>query len=123
MNDSWLSGIAYERFMGRWSTLVAQKFLSWLAISPTRNWLDVGCGTGSLTKIILDSYQPKEIIAIDSSGDFIAHAQHSIRNPSVYFRVGLAQSLELDANSMDAVVSGLVLNFIPQPKIAISEMA
>ena len=122
MNDSWLSGIAYERFMGRWSTLVAQKFLNWLAISPACSWLDVGCGTGSLTKLILETYQPKEIISIDSSSDFISHAQRSITNPSVHFKVGLAQSLELDSNSMDAVVSGLVLNFVPQPKVAILEM-
>lgn len=122
MNDSWLSGIAYERFMGRWSTLVAQKFLNWLAIPHARSWLDVGCGTGSITKLILEMYQPKEIISIDSSRDFISHAQRSITNPSVHFKVGLAQSLELDSNSMDAVVSGLVLNFVPQPKVAILEM-
>ena len=122
MDDPWLSGIAYEKFMGRWSTRVAQRFLSWLAIPPARSWLDVGCGTGSLTKLILETYQPKEIISIDSSRDFISHAQRSITDPSVYFRVGLAQSLDLDSRSIDTVVSGLVLNFVPQPKDAISEM-
>jgi SAM-dependent methyltransferase len=122
MNDSWQSANAYEKFMGRWSTLVAQKFLSWLAITPARSWLDVGCGTGSLTKLIVEAYQPKEIFSIDSSGDFISYAQHSITNPSVHFKVGLAQSLDLDSNSIDAIVSGLVLNFVPQPKVAISEM-
>ncbi|MBS4060324.1 MAG: class I SAM-dependent methyltransferase [Bacteroidetes bacterium] len=122
MADPWLSGIAYEKFMGRWSNLVAQRFLRWLVIPPTRSWLDVGCGTGSLTRLILETYQPKEIIAIDSSSDFISHAQRLITNPSVHFRVGLAQSLDLDSNSIDAVVSGLVLNFIPQPKVAMFEM-
>ena len=122
MNDYWNSGIAYERFMGRWSTLVAQKFLSWLDAAPARTWLDVGCGTGSLTRLILESYQPKEIISIDSSADFISHAQRSITDPSVHFKVGLAQSLELDSNSIDVVVSGLVLNFVPEPKEAVLEM-
>jgi SAM-dependent methyltransferase len=122
MNDSWGSGVAYERFMGRWSTLVAQKFLCWLDIAPARTWLDVGCGTGSLTRLILESYQPREIIANDSSADFISHAQRSITHPSVHFKVGMAQSLELDSNSMGAVVSGLVLNFVPQPKEAVLEM-
>ena len=89
MNDSWLSAIAYEMFMGRWSTLIAQKFLNWLAIPLARSWLDVGCGTGSLTKLILETLQPKEIISIDSSSDFISHAQRSITNPSVHFKVGL----------------------------------
>lgn len=122
MNDPSRSGPAYEKFMGRWSTLIAQKFLSWLAIAPARSWLDVGCGTGSLTRLILESHQPKEIISIDPSNDFISHAQRSITDPSVHFKVGLAQSLELDPHCMDAVVSGLVLNFVPQPKAAISEM-
>jgi SAM-dependent methyltransferase len=122
MEDPWLSGFAYETFMGRWSTLVAQRFLSWLAIPPDHSWLDVGCGTGSLTKLILETYQPKEIIAIDSSNDFISHAQRSITNPSVHFRVGQAEAVDLDSSSMDTVVSGLVLNFVPQPKVAVSEM-
>jgi SAM-dependent methyltransferase len=122
MNDAWQNGIAYERFMGRWSSLVAPTFLHWLAVKPARSWLDVGCGTGSLTRLVLETYQPKEIISIDSSSDFISHAQRSIANPIVHFKVGLAQSLELDSNSIDATVSGLVLNFVPQPKAAILEM-
>ena len=122
MNDSWQSGNAYERFMGRWSTLIAQKFLDWLAIPPASSWLDVGCGTGSLTQVILETYKPKEMIAIDSSPAFIAHARQAITNPAVHFRVGLAQSMALDAHSIDAVVSGLMLNFVPDPEAAVSEM-
>jgi SAM-dependent methyltransferase len=122
MNNYWLSGASYERFMGRWSVPVARRFLSWLAIAPARIWLDVGCGTGSLTRCILESHQPKEIISIDSSGEFISHAQRSITDPCVHFRVGFAQSLELDSNSIDVAVSGLVLNFVPQPEVAIREM-
>lgn len=121
-NDSWLSGNPYERYMGRWSTLIAQKFLDWLAISPGCSWLDVGCGTGSLTKLILEKNQPKDIVSIDSSSEFILYAQETIADPSVRFQVGLAQSLELDTNSVDVVVSGLVLNFAPQPEAAIAEM-
>jgi SAM-dependent methyltransferase len=122
MDDSWLSGNAYERFMGRWSTPIAEKFLNWLAVPPACSWLDVGCGTGSLTRLILETQHPQEILAIDSSPDFISHAQQSILHPSVDFKVGLAQSLEFDSNSVDAVVSGLVLNFVPQPEAAIAEM-
>jgi trans-aconitate methyltransferase len=122
MDDSWLSGTAYERFMGRWSTLVAQEFLGWLAVPYARRWADIGCGTGSLTRLILKTYQPEEIIAVDSSSDFISYAQRSISDPRVYFRVGQAQSLDLDSNPVEAVVSGLVLNFIPQPEAAIAGM-
>src|SRR3989304_7002129 len=112
MKDSWSGAIAYERFMGRWSKLLAQKFLSWLDVPPARTWSDVGCGTGSITRLILETQKPKEIISIDSSSDFISFAQRSINHPSVHFKVGLAQALGLDSNSMDAVVSGLVLNYL-----------
>lgn len=122
MNDSWQSAVAYERFMGRWSFLIAQEFLNWLAIPSAQNWLDIGCGTGSLTRLILETQQPKEIIAIDSSADFISYAKRSINHPSVNFKVGLAESLALDSHSIDAVVSGFVLNFVPQPKVAVLEM-
>jgi ubiquinone/menaquinone biosynthesis C-methylase UbiE len=122
MTDPWQSGIAYEQFMGRWSTLVAKEFLRWFAIPPERSWLDVGCGTGTLTNRILHTHQPKEIIAVDSSGDFISYAQRSISHPSVHFKVALAQSLDLQSNSVDAVVSGLVLNFVPDPSVAVKEM-
>ena len=122
MEDSWQSGIAYEKFMGRWGSVVAKKFLNWFDIPPTRTWLDVGCGTGSLTKIILETNRPKEIIGIDSSSDFILHAQRSIIAPIIKFKICQAESLNVNSKSIDAVVSGLVLNFVSQPKIAISEM-
>lgn len=122
MNDSWTSGAAYERFMGRWSARVAQEFLNWLAVPPDRTWLDVGCGTGALTRLILETAQPREIFAIDASAEFVSHAQRAINDPAVHFKVGQAQSLQLETNSMDAVVCGLVLNFVPQPESAVLEM-
>lgn len=121
-NDSWLSGNPYEQFMGRWSSLIAQEFLRWLAVPPARKWLDVGCGTGVLARLILQHYQPQHVVGVDPSNDFIAYAKRSINHPSVQLTVGLAQSLDIPSNSMDAVVSGLVLNFIPQPEEAVTEM-
>ena len=108
--------------MGRWSRLVGLRFLKWLAIPGGRSWLDVGCGTGSLTKLILEAQQPANITAIDSSPEFVAYARQTIGQGSVDFRVNLAQSLELDTNSVDVTVSGLVLNFVPQPEEAVAEM-
>lgn len=122
MDDAWQSGDPYERFMGRWSTLVARDFLDWLGVGPARTWLDVGCGTGTLTKAILESQKPAAIIAVDSSSRFITYAQQQIVHPAVRFRVGLAQSLDLASNAVDAVVSGLMLNFVPAPGRAVAEM-
>lgn len=122
MTDSWDSGNPYEVFMGRWSSLIAKEFLAWMDVPSQSTWLDVGCGTGTLTKLILDNYQPSEIIALDASNEFIEYARQKIDHPSVQFRVGLAESLEMETNSIDSVVSGLVLNFIPEPERAMKEM-
>jgi len=122
MNDPWSSGNAYEKFMGRWSFLVAQDVLKWLAIPPGLNWLDVGCGTGSITRLILETQKPAKIISIDSSEEFISYSKKKLNTPVVQFDIGTAESLNIDSGSIDAVVSGFVLNFIPDPEIAIREM-
>jgi len=96
--------------------------LEWLAAPPGGSWLDVGCGTGALTRLIIEKYMPNEITGIDQSAGFIAHVQNSIIDPRAHFKVGLAQSLDVDSNSIDTVVSGLVINFVPQPGEAILEM-
>ena len=44
--DVWASGDAYERYVGRWSRLVARDFVDWLDVPAGRSWLDIGCGTG-----------------------------------------------------------------------------
>ncbi len=122
MSDLWHSGQAYENFMGRWSRRLAEKFLGWMAIPPGKIWLDLGCGTGAMTRLILEGYQPKEIYAIDASEGFLAHARQTIRDPRVHFSLGLAQSLTLEAQSIDVAVSGLMLNFVPEPKAVLSEL-
>jgi SAM-dependent methyltransferase len=122
MNDSWMSANPYERFMGRWSTLIAREFLEWLGVPPDRRWLEVGCGTGSLTRQILELSRPKEIISIDPSPDFISFARKTITAPAVRFEVGNVFSLDIDSTSVDVVASGLMLNFVPQHGEAIREM-
>lgn len=120
--DSWQGGHTYDEFMGRWSNRIAHKFLHWLPVSSNKDWLDVGCGTGVLSSVILDTKQPRKILAIDSSPEFIAFAQATNRDPRLQFEVGLAQTLPAESNRFDAVVSGLVLNFVPQPERAVTEM-
>ncbi len=122
MNDPWSGGSNYEKFMGRWSSLVAEKFLKWFAISAGKSWLDVGCGSGTLTKLIFETQNPSKIISIDSSEEFISYAKKILNNPFVQFKVCKAESLNINFNSIDVIVSGLVLNFIPEPEIALREM-
>lgn len=121
--DVWASGAAYEPYVGRWSRLVARDFLAWLGISPGARWLDVGCGTGALSASILAHAAPREVVGIDPSAGYVAYAQEQVRNPRVRFEVGDARALPFEAGTFDAVVSGLVLNFVPNPHQAMAEMA
>lgn len=121
--DVWASGEAYEPYVGRWSRVVARHFLEWLAVPPGSRWLDMGCGTGALTHTILQVAAPRAVRGVDSSETFIAYARSTITDPRADFQSGDAQALPVETASYDAVVSGLVLNFVPRPQQAAAEMA
>ncbi len=123
LNDVWASGAAYEPYVGRWSRLVAREFLVWLAVPAGRRWLDVGCGTGALSQTIVERAAPHEVVGIDSSAGYVAYAREQVRDGCAHFDVGDARSLPFADEAFDAVVSGLVLNFVPQPDRAAAEMA
>src|ERR671910_253678 len=121
--DAWDSGDAYEPYVGRWSRLVAPEFLGWLAVPPGGSWLDVGCGTGALVETILSLSAPSEVVGIDPSQAYVASARDRVNDPRVRFEVGDAQALQAASATFDAVVAALVLNFVPVPEKAVSEMA
>ena len=119
----WAHGDAYEAYVGRWSRQVAQLFLSWLDIPDGRRWLDVGCGTGALTGAIVAQTAPAGVIGVDPSEGFLATAREQVADPQVTFRRGDARELPVDDRTADVVVSGLALNFVPDPVRAAAEMA
>jgi len=121
MQDSWQSGDPYEYYMGRWSNLVADQFVDWLSPGPGLRWLDVGCGTGALSASVINRHQPATVIAVDQSEGFVRSAQQRLGNKASC-KVGSALSLPVDDTSVDITVSGLVLNFIPQPELVLAEM-
>jgi SAM-dependent methyltransferase len=118
----WASGDVYESYVGRWSRTVAREFLDWLEIPADSRWIDVGCGTGSLSSNILDRLSPRDVLGIDQSAAFIAHVREHIRDPRARFEEGDAQALPVEDGQFDVAVSGLVLNFVPEPNRALAEM-
>jgi trans-aconitate methyltransferase len=120
--ESWSSGDAYERYVGRWSRIVAREFIRWLAVPENKQWLDVGCGTGALSQIIFDLQKPKSIKGIDRSEDHVKTARRNLNHPTTEFETGDAQSLSIESDSVDVAVSGLVLNFVPQHEQMVAEM-
>ncbi|MBS0454382.1 MAG: class I SAM-dependent methyltransferase [Proteobacteria bacterium] len=121
--EQWSAGDLYEPYVGRWSRKVAAGFLAWLQIAPHAQWLDVGCGTGALTQAVLRDAQPASVLGIDASAAFVDFAQALTPDPRARYQVGDAQALPLADQSVDAVVSGLMLNFVPSPASALAEMA
>jgi SAM-dependent methyltransferase len=122
--ETWASGDAYEQYMGRWSAQIAALFLDKLDVKPNARWLDVGCGTGAVSRAItgytFGGYaQAQNITALDLSFDFVRYARR--QSPSVEFINASATALPLVSNHYHAVVSGLMLNFVPQPETAVRE--
>jgi SAM-dependent methyltransferase len=122
-HEVWAVGDAYEAFVGRWSRLVAEAFLPWLDVPASGHWLDVGCGTGALTAAVLAVADPAGVVGVDPSGGFLAAARAAIADPRAAFRTGDARSLPLPDRRFDAVISGLALNFVPDPRLAAAEFA
>lgn len=113
---------AYDRYMGRWSRAIGKNFLAWLDPPENRRWLDVGCGTGALTELILTHSAPKKIIGLDPSPLQVEHAKQAVPSPVADFRTGTATDLPFEAGEFDVVVSALVIHFIADRPKAFREM-
>jgi SAM-dependent methyltransferase len=120
--ERWASGAAYEPYVGRWSRLVAAEFVAWLGVPGGARWVDVGCGTGAVSETIVRLGDPASVVGVDPSAGFIAHARAHVTDPRVRFEAGSADRLPLDDGAVDAAVSGLVLNFVPDAAAALAEM-
>jgi SAM-dependent methyltransferase len=119
--ERWEEGDAYERFMGRWSRPVAERFVDWLAVRPGAGWLDVGCGTGALLATIQGRADPHRLAGVDPSAGFLATAGGRLAGRAE-LAVADAQHLPFGPDEFGATVSGLVLNFVPDPLDAVRAM-
>lgn len=115
-------GAAYERYMGRWTRAVGAIFLEWVAPPAGARWLDVGCGTGVFTELVLDTCSPEAMIAVDSSEAQIELTRSKPVAQRADFRIADAQSLPFPDGAFDVVISSLVINFIPERPRALAEM-
>jgi SAM-dependent methyltransferase len=119
---TWRGAAAYDAYVGRWSRVVARRFLDRLAVPAGSRWLDVGCGTGALTEEVLRACAPAVVLGLEPSDPFVAGAAAHVRDRRAAFCRGSAQDLPVGDVSVDAVVSGLVLNFVPDRPAALGEM-
>jgi len=115
-------GDDYDVLMGRWSRLMAPLLVQFAEVQDGDNVLDVGCGTGSLTSAVLDAGPAVQVTGIDGSGAYIEIGRERLDGSRATLERGDAQSLLYRDGSFDKCVSLLVMNFIPDPSKAVSEM-
>jgi SAM-dependent methyltransferase len=122
VSDTWERGSPYEQYVGRWSRQVAPLFLSWLNIPAGQRWLDIGCGTGALCAAIIDRCSPSSVAGVEPSDGFRETAKVNLAGRAALHQ-GSATAIPFGNASVDVVVSGLVLNFVPDQRAALLEMA
>jgi SAM-dependent methyltransferase len=116
-----VSAAAYGRFMGRFSEPLAGQFAAFLRLAPGQRALDVGCGPGALTAVLVAKLGAGRVSAVDPAESFVAAARE--RLPGVDVRPGAAEALPWPDGSFDCVAAQLVVHFMADPLAGIAEMA
>jgi ubiquinone/menaquinone biosynthesis C-methylase UbiE len=116
-------GAAYERMMGVWSRIAGDVFLDWLDPKPGLTWLDIGCGNGAFSELIVTRTAPAAVHGIDPSEGQLAFARTRPHADKMHFRQGGALDLPYDDKAFDAATMALVLFFVPEPTKGVAEMA
>ena len=115
-------GAAYERFMGKWSQLAGETFLDWLAPEPGLRWLDVGCGNGAFTEVLVERCAPVSVQGIDPSEGQLAFARTRPASRVAQFRKGDAMAQPFIDDAFDVAVMPLVIFFVSDPAKGVAEM-
>ena len=115
-------GEAYEDFMGKWSLLAGNAFLDWLSPAAGLRWIDVGCGNGAFTELLLRRCAARDVQGIDPSEEQLAFARARFAGAPATFRRGDATALPYADATFDAAVMALVIFFVPEPAKGIAEM-
>lgn len=116
-------GAVYERMMGKWSGLAGRAFIDWLSPPPNLRWVDIGCGNGAFTQLLVQHCVPMAIEGVDPSEGQLAFARERLATPVAKFRQGDAMELPFADGTFDAAMMALVVFFIPDPARGVAEMA
>src|SRR6516165_1381638 len=116
-------GLSYERYMGDWSRRVGSVFLDWLAAPPGLKWIDVGCGNGAFTELLVERCAPTSVNGIDPSEAQLDFARKRPAARLAKFDCGEAMALPFPGEAFDAAIMALVIFFVPDPAKSVAEMA
>ncbi len=114
------SGDAYDSFMGRYSRPLAVVFADATGVAAGQSALDVGCGPGALTGVLVDRLGVGSVSAFDPSAPFVAEC--AVRHPGVDVRHGRAEAIPFEDDRFDCAMAQLVLHFVSDPMQAAREL-
>lgn len=114
------SAEAYDRHVGRYAPKLAEALATFVKIHPGDRALDVGCGSGALTRLLAARIGAAMVSAVDPSESFVASCR--ARLPGVDVRVGYAEHLPFEDGRFDVVLAQLVVNFMTDPLAGVTEM-
>jgi len=115
-------GAAYERFLGRWTRLLAEPLLDFAAAPIEGDLLDVGCGTGSLAFAMKRRWPHRRVVGVDIARPYIEHARSAAHAATPEFEIADAMNLPMADRGFALAASQLVLNFVTDPDRALTEM-
>ena len=116
-------GASYERMMGTWSRLVGDVFLTWLEPQPRQRWIDIGCGNGAFTELLVERCAPMEVQGIDPSEEQLTFARTRPAARVAEFQQGNAMALPFPEERFDVAVMALVIFTLPEPAKAVAELS
>jgi SAM-dependent methyltransferase len=111
---------AYDAHIGRYGAALGTGLLDAAGVFGGGRALDVGCGPGALTAALAERLGAENVAAVDQSDPFAAACR--VRVPGADVRVADALALPFDDGTFDAVLSQLVVNFLPDPARGVAEM-
>ncbi len=114
-------GSAYDSFMGRYSVPLAELFADAAGVSPGATALDVGCGPGALTGVLVSRLGAGHVYACDPSPPF--REACAARNPGVVVTLGRAEAIPFADDLVDHALAQLVLHFVSDADRAATEMS
>lgn len=112
---------AYDRFMGRYSVLLSPQLADLAGVGAGQRVLDVGCGPGALTAVLVERVGSEAVAAVDPSEPFVEAAR--VRNPGVDVQRASAERLPFPDRAFDAALAQLVVHFMSDPVAGLVEMA
>jgi trans-aconitate 2-methyltransferase len=90
----------------------AQRVLERLPLRGDETVLDAGCGSGRVTRLLLDRLPHGRVVAVDSAASMVEHARAALDpQRATVFQADLKE-LELD-EPVDAVFSNAVFHWVP----------